>query len=169
MILEASKAVAAHLRVRVGNSDPLFLPSKAPAHPRARWWNILINVWVERIIPAHAVETCFVTRWFFGPWAHPRVCGGTALVRLPGSFLGGSSPSTRANRAMDHLGRGDRGSIPAYAGEPWASRSSRSSATAHPRERGGTRVVDSSRVVHNGSSPSPSIRGNLSFGESSRS
>ena len=69
---------------------------------------------------------------------YPRVCGGTGVVGARRSRPRGLSPRVRGNRAGDPAPRRGRGSIPACAGEPAASRSSRRRDRVYPRVCGGT-------------------------------
>ena len=49
---------------------------------------------------------------------YPRVCGGTAPVRLPGGYYDGLSPRVRGNLDEGSAAPAAIGSIPACAGEP---------------------------------------------------
>ena len=89
---------------------------------------------------------------------YPRVCGGTGCLRVACGAAGGLSPRVRGNRAAvsgrDHALR----SIPACAGEPSRSSTSRSARAVYPRVCGGTSNGRSSPPTNGGLSPR--VRGN---------
>ena len=69
---------------------------------------------------------------------YPRVCGGTP-TRVSRTGAGeGLSPRMRGNHDTDGDGFADKGSIPAYAGEPYAGGSDFNSSRVYPRVCGGT-------------------------------
>ena len=89
---------------------------------------------------------------------YPRVCGGTANSNPAWVFRWGLSPRVRGNRCRVSRSSGARGSIPACAGEPAASRLRVRSARVYPRVCGGTRIRNSERQPQPGLSPR--VRGN---------
>ena len=92
-------------------------------------------------------------------WVYPRVCGGTAEGEVAGVVLAGLSPRVRGNRHHLADDRHPFRSIPACAGEPAASGSSRASPMVYPRVCGGTRSQPSVKAY--GIGLSPRVRGNL--------
>ena len=90
---------------------------------------------------------------------YPRVCGGTRFFRIVGKRFDGLSPRVRGNPAgVDAIGVLP-GSIPACAGEPPQTWSTRSTKRVYPRVCGGTRIMVS--VRRRGEGLSPRVRGNL--------
>ena len=112
----------------------------------------------RRVIPAPAGEPIRISMWFLTLRGHPRTCGGTLSSRPLGGLVLGSSPHLRGNPRR--LGR--RAPvfrvIPAPAGEPSRSISSRMVSTGHPRTCGGTQIRHALRGFAIGSSPH--LRGN---------
>ena len=72
---------------------------------------------------------------------YPRPRGGTPPSRQDGFQPAGLSPPTRGNRAHSGAGEGGARSIPAHAGEPFASDALVGAAGVYPRPRGGTRTL----------------------------
>ncbi len=109
-------------------------------------------------IPAWAGELLAVSpneSWTRG---HPRVGGGTLWHRLWRGVTGGPSPRGRGNRQIRQRRRGNRGAIPAWAGEPASQGSNTAARWGHPRVGGGTYVAGSLSTLLAG--PSPRGRGN---------
>ena len=71
-------------------------------------------------------------------WVYPRVGGGTVGKEKIPPYVIGLSPRGRGNRARRHLGCGNQGSIPAWAGEPSPRSYSPCPARVYPRVGGGT-------------------------------
>ena len=69
---------------------------------------------------------------------YPRVCGGTDDITRSLVPVGGLSPRVRGNRARHVRHTARRRSIPACAGEPTSSTSTRSAQGVYPRVCGGT-------------------------------
>ena len=94
---------------------------------------------------------------------YPRVCGGTATRISPAPATTGLSPRVRGN--LDHaaLGVGQRGSIPACAGEPQTRASRARWRRVYPRVCGGTVCQPSSTSPPTGLSPR--VRGNHARGD----
>ena len=89
---------------------------------------------------------------------YPRVCGGTSVRQAIRSRLRGLSPRVRGNPS-DHLQAiVTKGSIPACAGEPSKSSSSRSGQRVYPRVCGGTNDRAGGFCAIQGLSPR--VRGN---------
>ena len=93
-----------------------------------------------RSIPACAGEpadgVCLLPRRH----VYPRVCGGTRTVARSQSGHCGLSPRVRGNRAGVLLQTGQRGSIPACAGEPRGCPPIRWPIAVYPRVCGGTAI-----------------------------
>ena len=90
---------------------------------------------------------------------YPRVCGGTGITSPMTATHSGLSPRVRGNRHHLADDRHPFRSIPACAGEPAASGSSRASPMVYPRVCGGTRSQPSVKAY--GIGLSPRVRGNL--------
>ena len=69
---------------------------------------------------------------------YPRVCGGTPAVIPPIGMRRGLSPRVRGNRAAGRQNAEPLRSIPACAGEPFASLPNRVNHKVYPRVCGGT-------------------------------
>ena len=112
----------------------------------------------DRSIPASAGEP--------GPWrlsgpaskVYPRECGGTRYDGLPVRVMAGLSPRVRGNRVRVDALPGERGSIPASAGEPCGTRQRWHPIEVYPRECGGTPLPPASPLCTEGLSPR--VRGN---------
>ena len=89
---------------------------------------------------------------------YPRVCGGTQRMLTERNIRPGLSPRMRGNpiraRNADHA----QGSIPAYAGEPFARYARRCAGWVYPRVCGGTRFYQNGKFRSAGLSPR--MRGN---------
>ena len=110
-------------------------------------------------IPAYAGEpTC---RYASGGQCrvYPRVCGGTVGHIGQRRCPLGLSPRMRGNRPRGSKSGEERGSIPAYAGEPNLTYGRKRPSTVYPRVCGGTRLAASVRLAACGLSPR--MRGNL--------
>ena len=114
---------------------------------------------VSRSIPAWAGEPSPQSLRACAKPVYPRVGGGTvgrAAPVLPGRGL---SPRGRGNRWSTICRTGSTGSIPAWAGEPCASRTGYTAARVYPRVGGGTRCRPLPSSDERGLSPRG--RGNL--------
>ena len=111
-------------------------------------------------IPAHAGEPAASFRLSRSTGVYPRACGGTRHAPEPRDNRAGLSPRMRGNHARpgraSHLQR----SIPAHAGEPPHSVTSRMGSRVYPRACGGTQLAHERRHAHRGLSPR--MRGNRS-------
>ena len=90
---------------------------------------------------------------------HPRVGGGTLYDEHRTDSDWGPSPRGRGNRARARPTALRRGTIPAWAGEPYAASGCRAHGRDHPRVGGGTMFGKSVEITEAG--PSPRGRGNL--------
>ena len=119
---------------------------------------LIRGIRATRSIPAYAGEPGIRCNRCHACMVYPRVCGGTSLV-VPGrTGTTGLSPRMRGNRGGRGRVQAGRGSIPAYAGEPWQQSGNQQLASVYPRVCGGTRV---GRVLRNlGAGLSPRMRGN---------
>ncbi len=88
-------------------------------------------------IPACAGEPQSVIHASHLGAVHPRLRGGAALSMAFMSSIVGPSPPARGSRGEAPEGLVPRGSIPACAGEPSASRALSFATRVHPRLRGG--------------------------------
>ena len=84
---------------------------------------------------------------------YPRVGGGTRSTNLPARALSGLSPRGRGNRRAAGRACADRGSIPAWAGEPTTNASGEVLVKVYPRVGGGTHSSSACRRVAAGLSP----------------
>ena len=89
---------------------------------------------------------------------YPRVCGGTPRCRRETAALRGLSPRMRGNPLPGRQPTADRGSIPAYAGEPPAQGCPGRPRRVYPRVCGGTRFCGIIPLLAEGLSPR--MRGN---------
>ena len=89
---------------------------------------------------------------------YPRVCGGTGSDRVAQDASVGLSPRVRGNRPRGGDDDGQRGSIPACAGEPRRSPAGTGELEVYPRVCGGT-MVDQ-HVKDGQQDLSPRVRGN---------
>ena len=108
-------------RVCGGTPSPGTTASPMPGlSPRVRGNLWLLYCYASELgsIPACAGEPRMMTRSRSGSKVYPRVCGGTTGVRFPAFRPEGLSPRVRGNPRAGRVGGGDRGSIPACAGEP---------------------------------------------------
>ena len=116
----------------------------------------------QRSIPACAGEPAALWRKACAEGVYPRVCGGTVGNTLRNATPTGLSPRVRGNPTDPELFTKMRGSIPACAGEPTASRRPRSFPRVYPRVCGGTLHPLPRQVGEQGLSPR--VRGNLQHG-----
>ncbi len=108
-------------------------------------------------IPAHAGEPVRAVITSPTPRVHPRPRGGAlGAVGLDAHALG-PSPPTRGSREPRDARQGERGSIPAHAGEPRSAALTTRPTRVHPRPRGGAKL--SSFVLPTITGPSPPTRG----------
>ena len=91
---------------------------------------------------------------------YPHVCGGTGRSLASSGRGYGLSPRMRGNLLCGGQLANPRGSIPAYAGEPWRGNPRRDTARVYPRGCGGTRIRH--RHCRHTYGLSPRMRGNLS-------
>ena len=110
-------------------------------------------------IPAHAGEPTMGLGAVGSCSVYPRPRGGTAARGASLLDDNGLSPPTRGNPRARSWTNTSMRSIPAHAGEPAPTQSSRSRAPVYPRPRGGTIVVVGIDYAHRGLSPP--TRGNL--------
>ena len=110
-------------------------------------------------IPAHAGQPACGRNRALRARVHPRTRGATPGGGPGGSDAEGPSPHTRGNRRGDRRRVGRRGSIPAHAGQPCSTTSTKCACRVHPRTRGATLRANNSHVPPSG--PSPHTRGNL--------
>ena len=109
-------------------------------------------------IPAHAGQPRAVRSSRSSSRVHPRTRGATPLPAHGGILLEGPSPHTRGNREHARDLQGERGSIPAHAGQPRSPTIARITSRVHPRTRGATRCLTAPGGRSSG--PSPHTRGN---------
>ena len=109
-------------------------------------------------IPAYAGEPYPCRHSSHGRPVYPRVCGGTRRILRAVAMGQGLSPRMRGNPGSAVAQAWNRGSIPAYAGEPYHQLASSLMAVVYPRVCGGTRVVSLERLSRAGLSPR--MRGN---------
>ena len=110
-------------------------------------------------IPACAGEPTQECKSIRLSWVYPRVCGGTAKLRLMCAIHTGLSPRVRGNPRPGAQVAGIIGSIPACAGEPRTSISTITDRRVYPRVCGGTGGNPNVRSRSRGLSPR--VRGNL--------
>ena len=111
-----------------------------------------------RSIPAPAGEPCPGWTPRPNPAVYPRACGGTNLYPPVYALSRGLSPRLRGNLDSDIFGLELPGSIPAPAGEPWATFPLRHPWTVYPRACGGTTRMSATTSSTVGLSPR--LRGN---------
>ena len=109
-------------------------------------------------IPALAGEPVHIADRLGQPKDHPRAGGGTRCRHPPWVVSRGPSPRWRGNLAVLQPRIDNHGTIPALAGEPCVSGSSRTWKRDHPRAGGGT--VAGPRTSGGAEGPSPRWRGN---------
>ena len=114
-----------------------------------------------RSIPAPAGEPRQLRPLRLQQSVYPRACGGTAFVFATVLIGGGLSPRLRGNRQRGPGQHRLRGSIPAPAGEPSATRRPRLCLRVYPRACGGTTLLSCSSPPPRGLSPR--LRGNLTM------
>ena len=112
----------------------------------------------RRSIPASAGEPHPAAVVAVGHKVYPRECGGTSSRTSPLSPTWGLSPRVRGNPRLVSGHEYPDGSIPASAGEPRSTSSTRRRWRVYPRECGGT--AGASRGVMPASGLSPRVRGN---------
>ncbi len=136
----------------------MYSISRGPS-PRLRGkptpWRVLRAS--HRSIPAPAGETrasrCSPSRTA----VHPRACGGNVDNHGVDQGFEGPSPRLRGKPAGIVSPNGDRGSIPAPAGETSGTPSPHPPGPVHPRACGGNQELLQSEIV--GQGPSPRLRG----------
>ena len=109
-------------------------------------------------IPAYAGEPSPMSQPRGGESVYPRVCGGTGVTLQFSGITDGLSPRMRGNPGKARRAPADRGSIPAYAGEPALRRSAYWLGRVYPRVCGGTAGL----LLYAAALPglSPRMRGN---------
>ena len=130
---------AAHPRSRGENSDSaMSLLSASGSSPLTRGKRSEVNCGFlsERLIPAHAGKTTWVTLRCWRDLAHPRSRGENKLIWSPLSPQRGSSPLTRGKRLREQAQQARHGLIPAHAGKTTRGPSVPTGRPAHPRSRG---------------------------------
>ena len=126
---------------------------------RGNLLDLLFSCCGFRSIPAWAGEPRLGTGLRRGGRVYPRVGGGT-FFDVGGHYHGlGLSPRGRGNRCQVNRRQIERGSIPAWAGEPMPESVTDRPTTVYPRVGGGT--VQGKRRPRPGSGLSPRGRGNL--------
>ena len=108
---------------------------------------------LERSIPAHAGEPLAALSASRGSRVYPRPRGGTPSEGWGAWATGGLSPPTRGNLLGWSEQQMMRGSIPAHAGEPSATRRGTKLIRVYPRPRGGTRATGDYSARDAGLSP----------------
>ena len=93
-----------------------------------------------------------------GTRVYPRACGGTGGPAIPACHTPGLSPRMRGNPRDRAPPAPELGSIPAHAGEPDGSTTTRSRRGVYPRACGGTQVHG--RLLRSRLGLSPRMRGN---------
>ena len=121
----------------------------------------------QRSIPACAGEPSGMCRRNASGQVYPRVCGGTITSRRWASATAGLSPRVRGNLGERVGERGQRGSIPACAGEPKRLEPPASVRRVYPRVCGGT--ISPRRQSGRWGGLSPRVRGNPTGPRRSRS
>ena len=112
-----------------------------------------------RSIPAGAGEPCDGPRTGARSGVYPRRCGGTLFRAHQATYLVGLSPQVRGNPVAGVVRAGERGSIPAGAGEPEHGPLLLVDAEVYPRRCGGTSRM--ATMVRSCAGLSPQVRGNL--------
>ena len=127
--------------------------------PLARGSLLLIpgRVLQVRSIPAGAGEPMPLESTSSVAAVHPRWRGGATTDEVAAGRAEGPSPLARGSHRRRRDEPGDRGSIPAGAGEPWGRRRRPRGTPVHPRWRGGAGNRCLIGVVDVG--PSPLARG----------
>ena len=122
----------------------------------------LVQLHIDRSIPACAGEPRRVPRQRDETRVYPRVCGGTdtGVAELMGDR--GLSPRVRGNLAGAHSGAAPFRSIPACAGEPVFGGPNRGWHKVYPRVCGGTQGRQRQPPTFGGGGLSPRVRGNPS-------
>ena len=113
----------------------------------------------SRSIPAWAGEPATLVASRDRSRVHPRVGGGASSFRASARLAGGPSPRGRGSQQLPGQRTPGRGSIPAWAGEPWIPCRARTRSKVHPRVGGGARAAG--RPVPPDHGPSPRGRGSL--------
>ena len=110
-------------------------------------------------IPARAGQPSWCLAMARSRRVYPRTRGATKMIPMGGKITSGLSPHARGNRQRPAPRRGDRGSIPARAGQPLPLGPRPRLCQVYPRTRGATlRIVVCIRRVEG---LSPHARGNL--------
>ena len=110
-------------------------------------------------IPACAGEPYSVMRQGFNKGVYPRVCGGALKLLLLNLPVEGLSPRVRGSQPSALKTYSGAGSIPACAGEPRTSGTSRSVWGVYPRVCGGAKLGRTMATARRGLSPR--VRGSL--------
>ena len=108
-------------------------------------------------IPACAGKPRSVTRSRSVARVHPRVCGEASLMNRSCQSIKGPSPRVRGSHAPSARSHRRRGSIPACAGKPRATRRTTRRSGVHPRVCG--EAVDALDHADYLEGPSPRVRG----------
>ena len=104
-------------------------------------------------IPASAGESIGCARCGLTKRVHPRERGGIAVSLVEPFLVSGASPRARGNLERRLLPVGQRGCIPASAGESAASSAASRRYWVHPRERGGIMAARGQNAQCTGASP----------------
>ena len=110
-----------------------------------------------RSIPAWAGEPHSASRQRDSSRVHPRVGGGATIKSAQSQLFEGPSPRGRGSRRAHARTFAERGSIPAWAGEPPGGAAGVFVSEVHPRVGGGAYTVSTRTVFAIG--PSPRGRG----------
>ena len=152
-----------HPRACGGNPVPVTVTSAmAGPSPRVRGKLVAFGppCGLCRSIPARAGETLYIRSRTGTVAVHPRACGGNMESSLPARFDQGPSPRVRGKRRDPGVQPPGGGSIPARAGETFATGSSTPPTPVHPRACGGN--IDDPPVHSLVLGPSPRVRGKRS-------
>ena len=108
---------------------------------------------VDRIIPAHAGQTCRASLRWRGSPDHPRACGANRRYGRFSTRPVGSSPRMRGKRPVHHRVHADLRIIPAHAGQTSSSPSICQQRPDHPRACGANQAAGLNAGILGGSSP----------------
>ena len=114
---------------------------------------ILTQLHVERIIPAHAGNTTAARAAPSPTWDHPRACGEHKSWKTPAAMLSGSSPRMRGTLSLVANARQRLRIIPAHAGNTRGGWSLMLGMRDHPRACGEHVFSRLRGAVCRGSSP----------------
>ena len=107
----------------------------------------------NRIIPAHAGQTCATPCTALRSSDHPRACGANSVAYPRVHTIVGSSPRMRGKRSVPSLVSERCRIIPAHAGQTWSRMLQVAVRPDHPRACGANRRNVPNLDVATGSSP----------------